>query len=100
MFIMTRAEFEAIEFDELIELMYENSYEITNEETLKSFAMGKLQDDNFGMTLHIINAIYENPYDTEWYRYDYSMGTLQTPSPITDKEDVEDLIDFGDEDDQ
>ena len=99
MFIMTRAEFEAIEFDELIELMYENSYDVTNEETLKSFAMDKLQDDNFGMALHIINAIYENPYDTEWYRYDYNMGTLQTPSPITDKEDVEDLIDFGDEDD-
>lgn len=99
MFIMTRAEFEAIEFDELIELMYENSYDVTSEETLKSFAMDKLQDDDFGMALYIINAIYNNPYDTEWYRYDYSMGTLQTPSPITDKEDVEDLIDFGDEDD-
>ena len=99
MFTMTRAEFEAIEFDELIELMYENSYDVTSEETLKSFAMDKLQDDDFRMALHIINAIYNNPYDTEWYRYDYSMGTLQTPSPITDKEDVEDLIDFGDEDD-
>lgn len=99
MFDMTRAEFEAIEFDELIELMYENSYDVTNEETLKGFAINKLQDDNFGMALHIINAIYKNPYDTEWYRYDYSMGTLQTPSPITSKDDVEDLIDFGDEDD-
>ena len=99
MFIMTRAEFEEIEFDELIELMYENSYDITREENLKEFAIGKLWDDNFGMALHIINAIHENPYDTEWYRYDYSMGTLQTPSPITDKEDVEDLIDFGDEND-
>lgn len=96
MFIMTRAEFEEIEFDELIELMYENSYDITREENLKEFAVGKLLDDNFGMALHIINAIYNNPYDTEWYRYDYSMGTLQTPSPITDKEDVEDLIDFRD----
>lgn len=26
--------------------------------------------------------------------------TLQTPSPITDKEDVEDLIDFGDEENE
>lgn len=99
MFIMTRAEFEEIEFDELIELMYENSYDITREENLKEFAVGKLLDDNFGMALHIINAIYNNPYDTEWYRYDYSMGTLQTPFPITDKEDVEDLINFKDDED-
>lgn len=100
MLIMTRAEFEEISFNELIELMYENLYEVTNEETLKGFAIDKLQDDNFGLVLHIINAIYENPYNTEWYRYDYSMGTLQTPSPITDKEDVEDLIDFGDEENE
>jgi hypothetical protein len=91
---MTREEFEAIEFDELIELMYENFDIITSEETLKSFAMDKLQDDDFGMALHIINAIYENPYDTEWYRYDYSMGTLETPEPITCNEDVDDLIVF------
>lgn len=100
MLIMTRAEFEEISFNELIELMYENLYEVTNEETLKEFAIDKLQDDNFGLALHIINAIYENPYNTEWYRYDYNMGTLQTPSPITDKEDVEDLIDFGDEENE
>ena len=92
MITMTRAEFEEVDFDELIELMYENSYDITSESTLKEFAMNKLQDDNFGLALHIIQAIYNNPYDTEWYRYDYSMGTLQTPSPITDKEDIEDLI--------
>ena len=91
---MTRAEFEEIDFDELIELMYENSYEVTSESTLKEFAMNKIQDDNFGLALHIIQAIYNNPYDTEWYRYDYNMGTLQTPSPITDKEDIEDLIEF------
>ena len=94
MITMTRAEFEEVDFDELIELMYENSYDITSESTLKEFAMNKLQDDNFGLALHIIQAIYNNPYDTEWYRYDYSMGTLQTPSPITDKEDIEDLIKF------
>ena len=100
MLVMTRAEFEEISFNELIELMYENLYEVTNEETLKEFAIDKLQDDNFGLALHIINAIYENPYNTEWYRYDYNMGTLQTPSPITDKEGVEDLIDFGDEENE
>jgi hypothetical protein len=52
---------------------------------------------SFGMALHIINAIYNNPYNTEYYRYDYSMGRLETPTPIVDKDDIEDLIFFDDE---
>lgn len=97
---MTREKFGAMSFDELMEWAYENLDDVTDEETLKQFAMCNLEDDDFGMTLHIINAIYENPYNTEWYRYDYCMGRLQTPSPITDKEDIEDLIFFEDEEDR
>ncbi len=97
---MTKERFETISFDELMEWANENLDDVTHEEILKEFAMDKLQDDDFGMASHIINAIYENPYDTEWYRYDYCMGTLQTPSPITDKEDIEDLIFFEDEEDE
>ena len=29
--------------------------------------------------------------------YDYNMGTLETPTPITEKEDLEHLIYFDDE---
>ena len=32
------------------------------------------------------------------YLYDRSMGTLETPTPITCKEDLEDYIDFEEED--
>lgn len=95
---MTRKEFEAMSFEDFIEWANENLDNVTDEEILKEFAMEKLQDDDFGMALHIINAIYNNPYDTEYYRYDYSMGRLETPTPITEKEDLEDLIFFGDED--
>lgn len=91
---MTREQYEAMSFNELMEWAYENLGCVTDEETLKSYASHNLDDDNFGMVLHIINAIYENPYGTEWYRYDYSMGTLEIPTPITDKEDIEDLIAF------
>jgi hypothetical protein len=97
---MTRERFEAMSFDELMEWAYENLDDVTDEETLKQFAMCKLEDDDFGMALHIINAIYDNPYSPEWYRYDYCMGRLQTPSPIADKEDIEDLIFFEDEEDE
>lgn len=94
---MTREQYKRMDFEELIEWAKENLDDVTDEEILKQFAIEKLQDDNFSMALHIINAIYNNPYDTEYYRYDYSMGTLATPTPITDKEDLEDLIFFDDE---
>ena len=94
---MTREQFVAMSFDDLMEWANENLDDITSEEILKQFAMEKLEDDDFGMALHIINAIYNNPYSTEWYRYDYCMGRLQTPSPVTGKEDIEDLIFFEDE---
>ena len=95
---MTREKFNSMTFDDLMEWVYENLDDITDEEMLKEFAIEKLKNDNFNLGLHIINAIYENPYDTEWYRYDYNMGTLQTPNPITCKEDIEDMIDFEGED--
>ena len=94
---MTRKEFEAMSFEDFIEWAYDNLDCVTDEEVLKDYAINELQDDNFGVALHIINAIYDNPYDTEYYRYDYSMGTLETPTPITEKEDLEDLICFDDE---
>ena len=94
---MTRKQFESMSFENLMEWAVEKLDGITTEDTLKDFAMEKLQNDDFGMALHIINAIYDNPYNTEWYRYDYCMGTLETPTPITEKEDIEDLIDFEDE---
>ena len=94
---MTRKEYEEMSFDTFMEWANENIDDVRSEEILKEYAMTELQDDNFNMVLHIIGAIFENPYSTEWYRYDYSMGTLETPIPITDKGDIEDLIDFEDE---
>lgn len=91
---MTRAEFENTSFEDLMEYAKENLNDVTDEETLKQFAIEKLENDDFNMALHIMNAIYNNPYNTEFYRYDYSMGTLETPTPITEHSDIEDLIIF------
>ena len=91
---MTKKEFKNMSFEEFIEWANENINDVTHEDILKEFAIKKLQDDDFGMALHIINAIYTNPHDTEYYRYDYSMGKLETPTPIAEKEDLEDLIFF------
>ena len=94
---MTRTEYENMDFDDLMLWAYDNLDGITNEETLKEYGIKQLQDDNFCLGLYLINAIYNNPYSTEWYSYDYSMGTLETPTPITEKEDIEYLISFDDD---
>ena len=70
---------------------------ITDEEILKEYGLKHIQDDDFNLGLHIMNAIYNNPYDTEWYIYNYCDGTLDEPKPITDRYDIEDLIDFEDD---
>ena len=95
---MTRAEFEEMSFEELMDWAYENVNDITTEDVLISFAKSKLDDDNIGMTLHVLNAIYESTYsEFDYYHYDYSMGTLEKPTPITCKEDLEEWIDFDSE---
>lgn len=94
---MTREYFDSMTFEELIEWANENLNDLTTEDVLIEFAKSKIDDDNIYMAIHILGAIYNNRYDTEYYLYDYCMGTLETPTPITCKEDFEHLIDFDDE---
>lgn len=95
---MKREQFEAMSFEEFMEWAHENISDVTDEEILIQFAKEKI-DDNLGLALHVLNTIYEAHYsDTDYWRYDYSMGTLEIPKPITCKEDLEDLIDFDEED--
>lgn len=95
---MTREQFDAMSFEELFDLAYENLDDITTEEILLDFAKAKIDDDNIYLALHVLKAIYESAESWNgYYLYDYNMGTLETPTPITCKEDLEHLIDFEDE---
>ena len=91
---MTRAEFDSKTFEELIELAKEYS-DVTDYETLKEFAKDKIDDDNLYLAIHVIEAINEEYSD--YYIYDYSMGTLETPTAVTCKEDIEHLFDIEEE---
>lgn len=95
---MTREQFDEMSLDELVEWAYENLNEITTEEMLLDFAKAKIDDDNIYLSIHVLKAIWESgeAYNGH-YLYDYSMGTLETPTPVTAKEDLEDYIDFDDE---
>lgn len=99
---MTREQFEEMSLEEVMDWIEENlRYSpITHEEILIDFAKTKIDDDNIGMAIHVLGAIYNNPYDTEYYLYEYDMGMLDTPTPITCKEDLEDWIDFEDEEEE
>ena len=88
---MTRAEFDNKSFEELIELAKEYS-DVTDYETLKEFAKDKIDDDHFFLAEHVIKALKEEQAD--YYIYDYSMGTLETPTAVTCKEDIEHLFDI------
>ena len=99
MLTMTREQFDNMSFEDLLDLANEEVDDITTEDVLIDFAKMKIDDNNIMMALHVLNAIYDNPYDTAYYLYDYSMGTLEIPKPITCKEDFEDYIDFDDEED-
>lgn len=97
---MTRKEFETMNLEELVEWAYENLNDITTEDVLLDFAKSKIDDDNIYLAIHVLQAVWNSGEAFNgYYRYDYNMGTLETPTPITCKEDLEDLIDFEEEED-
>lgn len=101
---MTKKEWEELTLDEALDWAYcdYGVYELITEDLLISFAKEKIDEDNIGLALHILGAIYnsEEAYNG-YYLYDYSAGTLATPTPITCKEDLEVYISFeADEEDK
>lgn len=89
---MTRSEFEEKSFEEVMEQLNEEMYGITTLDTLKDFAKDQIDNGNYFLANHIVEAL-QNGNDETWWDYDYSMGTLDTPIPLTKKENVEHLID-------
>ena len=100
---MTKQEWKELNLDEALEWANDEYgvYELTTEDTLISFAKDKIDDDNIGLALHVLSAIYnsEEAYNG-YYLYDYSLGTISTPTPITCKEDLLDYISFEEGEEQ
>ena len=91
---ITRKDFEEMTLEEVMEKLSDHDY-ITSYESLKDYAISLINDNNFFLAIHILEAL--NKCEVEYYQYDYCMGTLEEPTPIEEKEDVEHLIDFEDE---
>lgn len=98
---MKREHFEEMSFEELLEWAYDNIDDIHSEETLLEMVKHEINEDSLRMALHILQAVYESDCpDGSYYLYDRSMGTLETPTPITCKEDLEDYIDFEEDEEE
>ena len=87
---MNRKDFETKTLTQLCEMLMEQGETITTYETLKDFAKDQIDNDNLFVAEHICGAIKGQ---ANYYFYDYCMGTLETPSEINDKSDLEHLID-------
>lgn len=92
---MKRTEFESKSFNEVMEQLEEEFDDVTTIDILKDFVKNCVDKDDFAMVLHICNAIFNdtNPSESDWYLYDYTMGTYDEPVSVSCKEDVEHLID-------
>jgi len=81
---MTRAE-----FNEKMQELSEKRYDITDYDTLRYFAIRLLKDDQVGFALHILNAIYNSYGISDWFQYDFTAGTCDTPKSIDSEADIE-----------
>ena len=87
---MTRIEYEEKSFDEVMMQLNEERDDILDRESILEYAKYLIDDDNLFLAIHILEGV--NDDYAEWYEYDCCMGTLQTPSGITEKEHVEHLL--------
>lgn len=94
---MTRKEFESMNFDEAMEILYEESDMVTDYEMLKEYIIKNIQEDSNMLALHLLEAIYNSEGDSDWYYYDYTAGTTCTPVCLNDVDDVESFIGFDKE---
>lgn len=85
---MKKRELKKLTFEEAIEKLEEENNCITTYSMLKEFAIDNINNDNLFISIHILQALEEN--EAKYYSYDYSMGTLETPTPIESLEDLED----------
>lgn len=92
---MNRVDFENKSFDELCEELCSEHNEVHSYEDLKDYAISEIQQDNLFLAVHILKHIDDG---TDYYLYDISMGTLESPSELWDKEDLigYDLVDIED----
>lgn len=92
---MTREQFNSMELEELAEWAFENVDYVHHEDALIELAKHEIDEENLNVAIHVLTGVYESEEAVGgYYIYDRCMGTLEAVVPITCKEDLEDYIDF------
>lgn len=78
-------------FDEIISDNRDDFYTIIDRESLLDFAIYQINEGRLFLARHILDAV-DTDY-ADWYNYDASMGTLETPTPVDDVNDLYDYVD-------
>ena len=74
---------------EIASEMAAGEYDVCSRETLLSYAISEIENDRLFLARHILDAVDSGEY-ADFYFYDITMGTLDTPLAI---EGIGDLVD-------
>lgn len=98
---MEREQFNQMTLEELADWAFENIDYVRHEDALIKLAKHEIDEENLNVAIHILTGIYESEEAVGgYYIYDRCMGTLEPVTPITCKEDLEDYIDFGEDEEE
>lgn len=87
---------EDLDLGDAISLLYDNGYgdSIYDWEIMKDMIKYELDNDDMNMVQHLVNAIWNDDGEGEdYWVYDRSMGTMETPYSLGSVDDVIDYID-------
>lgn len=76
--------------DDVIYDFEANNDYIVSRDIILDFAINQIQNDRLFLARHVLGAVDKEYAD--FYSYDMSMGTLETPTAITSIEDLYDYV--------
>lgn len=77
-------------FDDVIYDFEANNDYIVSRDIILDFAINQIQNDRLFLARHVLDAVDNECAD--FYSYDMSMGTLETPIAITSIDDLYDYV--------
>ena len=84
---LSEEEFLENDFDTNLELLLDNELDnYYSSDELKDLIKDKIDEDDFLCARHLLECIERE--EAEHYIYDWSMGTLEEPTPLRDNEDL------------
>ena len=77
-----------MEFDEALAYASDYIQDLTTRDALANYAKECIDRERYSVAIHIINALWDSG-DYDYFLYDYSAGTLSTPTEVTSISDLE-----------